>query len=260
VNNLISRHGARPGVEGANSYGLGFALGGAAVGYLLGSIGVATYDKATHTAAGAVTFGGNLVSLFGLWIGFAGAAVFAVRSRTRGNAATLRHALRDELGLSIRWWPDVPLGVAIGLLAQLALVPLLELPLLPFVPHLFHRLSQPARSLTNHVHGPGLVLIGVLVCVGSPLVEETFFRGLLMRSLIGVFVRRYRHASVVLAVVVSGVLFGLAHFEALQLIALCGFGIVLGTLAARFGRLGPGIVAHAAFNALAFSTIAVLRV
>lgn len=255
---MVTHEGARPGVEGANPYGLGFALGGAALGYLLGSIGVTSYDRATHTAANAVTFGGNIVSLFGLWIGFVGAAVLAVRSRTRDGS--LRRALRDELGLSIRWWPDVPLGVAIGLVAQLALVPLLELPLLPFVPHLFHRLSEPARSLTNNVHGPGLVLIGVLVCVGSPIVEETFFRGLLMRSLIGVFARRYRRASVLLAVVASGVLFGLAHFEALQLIALCGFGIVLGTLAARFGRLGPGIVAHAAFNALAFSTIAVLRV
>ncbi|MGA8295655.1 MAG: CPBP family intramembrane glutamic endopeptidase [Acidimicrobiales bacterium] len=257
MNSVVSaRGGARPGVEGANAYGLGFALGGAAVGFVLGSIGVSAYDHATHTASSTVSFGGDLVSLFGLWIGFVGAAILAVRSQRRERRASLFHALRDELGLSIRAWPDVPLGAVVGLLAQLALVPLLELPLLPFVPHLFHRLSQPARSLTDHVHGPGLVLIGVLVCVGSPIVEETFFRGLLMRSLIGTFVRRSRRGAVAAAVVLTGVLFGLAHFEALQLIALCGFGIVLGLLAATTGRLGPGIVAHAAFNALAFFTIA----
>jgi uncharacterized protein len=260
VNRVITRDdGARPGVGGANSYGLGFALGGAAVGFVLGSVGVAAYDKATHTAAGAVSFGGNVVSLFGLWIGFVGAAILAVRSRPRAAGTSLLRSLRDELGLSIRPWPDVPLGVVVGLAAQLALVPLLELPLLPFVPHLFHRISQPARSLTDHVHGPGLVLIGLLVCVGSPIVEETFFRGLLMRSLIGVLVQRSRRWAVAIAIVLTGVLFGLAHFEALELLALSGFGMVLGVLAARTGRLGPGIVAHMSFNALAFFTIASLR-
>jgi uncharacterized protein len=260
MNSVISRNdGARPGAEGANSYGLGFALGGAALGFVLGSVGVAAYDKATHTAAGAVTFGGNVVSLCGLWIGFVGAVVFAVRSRPRRQGASLLRSLRDELGLSIRPWPDLPLGIAVGLAAQLALVPLLELPLLPFVPHLFHRISQPARSLTDHVHGPGLVLIGLLVCVGSPIVEEIFFRGLVLRSLIGVFVRRSRRWAVAGAVVLTGVLFGLAHFEALELLALSGFGMVLGVLATRTGRLGPGIVAHMSFNALAFFTIATLR-
>lgn len=252
-------NGSRPGRAGANGYGLGFALGGAAVGYVLGSVGVAAYDKATHTATGAVTFGGNVVSLVGLWIGFVGAAILAVHARPRSRETSLLRSLRDELGFTIRPWPDVPLGIAVGVAAQLALVPLLELPLLPFVPHLFHRISQPARSLTNHVHGPGLVLIGILVCVGSPIVEETFFRGLLLRSLIGVFARRARRGSLVIAIVLTGVLFGLAHFEPLELLALSGFGIVLGVLATRTGRLGPGIVAHMSFNALAFFTIASLR-
>ncbi len=257
---LVSRgHGARPGVEGANSYGLGFALGGAALGYVLGSVGVAAYDKASHVATGAVTFGGNVVSLLGLWIGFVGAAILAVRSRPRAPGTSIVGSLRDELGFSIRPWPDIPLGIAVGLAAQLALVPLLELPLVPFVPRLFHRISQPARSLTDHVHGPGLVLIGLLVCVGSPIVEEVFFRGLLLRSLIGVFVQRSRRWAVIAAIVLTGVLFGLAHFEALELLALSGFGMVLGVLATRSGRLGPGIVAHISFNALAFFTIASLR-
>ena len=260
MRNVISnRDGARPGVEGANRYGLGFALGGAAVGYVLGSVGVAAYDDATHTAASAVSFGGNVVSLFGLWIGFVGAVILAVRTRPGARGKSVLQSLRQELGFSIRPWPDVPLGAVVGVVAQLALVPLLELPLLPFVPHLFHRLSQPARSLTDHVHGPGLVLLGILVCVGSPIVEETFFRGLLLRSLIGELVQRSRRWAVAFAIVLTGVLFGLAHFEALQLLALSGFGMVLGVLATRTGRLGPGIVAHMSFNALAFFTIATAR-
>ena len=55
-----------------------------------------------------------------------------------------------------------------------------------------------------------------------------------------------------IAVVLVGIVFGLAHFEALQLIALAGFGILLGALATATGRLGPGIVTHASFNAVTF--------
>jgi len=39
------------------------------------------------------------------------------------------------------------------------------------------------------------------------------------------------------------------HFEALQFLGLAGFGVVLGAIAWWTGRLGPSVVAHAAFNA-----------
>ena len=80
--------------------------------------------------------------------------------------------------------------------------------------------------------------------VGAPVIEELFFRGLLLRAL------KARIGSVG-AVIASGVLFGLAHFEPLQLPVLALFGVVLGMVALRTGRLGPGICAHAAFNSLA---------
>jgi membrane protease YdiL (CAAX protease family) len=57
----------------------------------------------------------------------------------------------------------------------------------------------------------------------------------------------------------SAILFGLAHFEALQLAALILFGLILGTLAYRTGRLGPTIVAHAAFNAVTVLTLTLNR-
>ena len=58
-----------------------------------------------------------------------------------------------------------------------------------------------------------------------------------------------------LAVVASGVLFGLAHAESLQLLGLAAFGVVLGVVSYRTGRLGMNIVAHASFNALALSAV-----
>ena len=61
------------------------------------------------------------------------------------------------------------------------------------------------------------------------------------------------------AVATSSVAFGLAHFEALQLPALILFGLVLGVLAQRTGRLGPGIVAHATFNAVTVLSLTLSR-
>jgi uncharacterized protein len=57
----------------------------------------------------------------------------------------------------------------------------------------------------------------------------------------------------------SSVVFGLAHFEPLQLPALILFGVVLGVLAQRTGRLGPGIVAHATFNAVTVLSLTLSR-
>ncbi|MGP8163077.1 MAG: lysostaphin resistance A-like protein [Acidimicrobiales bacterium] len=250
---------ARRGLAGANRYGLGWALGGLAVGYLLSAIADAAYVGASGHAHVSGDLGDELVRLVGLWIGLAGAAVAAAWSQQRTGLFRLRPALAREYGFSIRLWPDVPVGIACGVAAQYLLAPVLELPLLPFVPHLFHRLGAPARSLVADVHGPGLVVLGLFLCVFTPLVEELFFRGLLLRSLLGVFASRLGRAAVPAAVVVVGLVFGLAHFEALQFTALAGFGIVVGAIATRTGRLGTGILAHAAFNAVAFISVAAIH-
>ena len=62
-----------------------------------------------------------------------------------------------------------------------------------------------------------------------------------------------------IAVLVSAVAFGLAHLEVLQLLGLTAFGVVLGVLAERWRRLGPGIFAHATFNAVTVIILAFNR-
>lgn len=251
-----------------NSFGLGEALAGLAGGFVLASLAVAVVDGLAHGRVGhAGKLAGDVASLAGLWLGFVGGAVVASRRHeglARAGAPadpssrrSLMVALRDDYGLAVRLWPDVPLGIAVGIACQYLLVPLLELPLLPFVPHLFERLSAPAQSLTGGQRGVGLAVLGVLVCLGSPIVEELFFRGLLLRALGGRLAPVGPRLGPVMATVLTGVVFGLVHFEALQLTALAGFGIVLCALAWRSGRLGPGIVAHAAFNATTFIALAV---
>ena len=93
----------------------------------------------------------------------------------------------------------------------------------------------------------GLVLTAV---VGAPIVEELFFRGLLLRSL-------EHRLGAGWAVGGSSVLFGLAHPNdlpaagvALVMTSLAVLALVLALLVVRTGRLAAAIVAHAAFNAI----------
>ena len=59
-----------------------------------------------------------------------------------------------------------------------------------------------------------------------------------------------------LAIISTGIIFGLAHLEPLQLLGLAAFGMVLALMAYRLRRLGPGIFAHATFNLAAILAIA----
>ena len=256
--------GAPPGP--ANPFGLTEALVGLLAGLVLATLAVAIFGALSHHRAHPSTFGSDVASLIGLWTGLAGSAVLASRShaarRWREDGSPhgpLWRRVVEDYGLRLRPWPDVPLGVAAGLASQYLLVPLLTLPLLPFVPDLFTRLGQPAKQLVAHDSTSGLVVLGLLVCVGSPLVEELFFRGLLLRGLAGRLAPAPPKRVAVLCVIVTAVVFGFVHFEALQLIGLVGFGVVLASLAWRTRRLGPGLVAHITFNAVTYVALALSR-
>lgn len=240
---------------GGNPFGLAEALFGLAAGFLLSLLAVSAYAGIAHVPATSETTAETVISLVALWIGLIGAVALASRLRRPAGGGEVAGpslgSLRFDYGFAIRPWPDLPLGVAVGLAGQFLLVPVLELPLEPFVHHLSQRLGHPTRELLGPAASGGtatLVLISVLVCVGSPLVEELFFRGLVLRALLFRFRTLGRVAGPALSIVTTGIVFGLVHFEELQLLALSGFGVVLGLLAWWSGRLGPSIVAHVAFN------------
>ncbi len=150
----------------------------------------------------------------------------------------------EDLGWRIRP-ADVALGVAVGLACQLvstlgyALADAAGLVDLDDV-------ERPAQELVDRAEAStgGVVLLVLLTAVGAPLVEELFYRGLLLRGLL-------RVARPALAAGVSALLFAAAHVQALQFPALAGFGLVLAVLTLRSGRLGPALAAHVAFNATA---------
>ena len=238
----------------SNPFGILEALFGLAAGFVIGALAVAAYDSSAHLSAGQTTPAKTVIGVVALWVGFVGAAVIASRLwHSRPGQPSRRSALvqfRDDYGLWIRPWPDIPLGLAVGVGSQYLLVPALELLLEPFVPHLYSKLGRPTHQLLGPSStGTGwLVVLGLVICVGSPLVEELFFRGLFLRGLLYQTRGLGRRAGPAVALVVTGLFFGLVHFEPLQFIGLAGFGVVLSFLAWRTGRLGPGIVAHLAFN------------
>lgn len=93
-----------------------------------------------------------------------------------------------------------------------------------------------------------VVLLAIFV---APIVEEVFFRGLLLRALM-------RRTGFGTAAFVSSLLFGVAHaHEVRQLVPAVAlavqtgtFGLVQCALVRRTGRLGPNIVTHALRNAI----------
>ncbi len=276
----------RPRVRApGNAFGLFEAVVGLLAGFLLSILVLGAYTSAAHVPSGRTTFATIVLSLVALWAGFLGGALAATKlhapapdGRPGGAASGANRTLKGvppgpaaalssarvspvavelnsgtgsfvrDFGLRLRPWPDLALGVVVGVASQLLLVPALEAPLRPFVPQLSEKLGQPTTQLLGGISGARLVVIALLVCVGSPLVEEIFFRGLLLRSLLGRFAPLGARLGPASAIVVTALVFGLVHFEALQFLGLAGFGAVLCYLAYRTGRLGPSIVAHVAFN------------
>jgi membrane protease YdiL (CAAX protease family) len=216
---------------------------------LLAAVAASVAESVTgyHPSSGAaIPVAVTGADVTGLWVGLAAAAVISSRIRGHGD-------LGRDYGFGLgRWW-DLPMGAAVGLASQYGLIPLLYLPFEHVDRHLSRQLSQPVQHDTAAAHGSGSVAVLLLfLAVGAPIVEELFFRGLVLRALLG-------RTRVPVAVVVSALLFGLAHFEAAQFAGLAAFGVVLAALAWRTGRLTPGIGAHVAFNTVAVLSVVHLR-
>ena len=77
------------------------------------------------------------------------------------------------------------------------------------------------------------MVIAIFTVVGAPFFEELFFRGVLLRSLARLFGNFLGWVGPALAMIVTGVLFGLAHAESLQLLGLAVFGVILSFVSYR---------------------------
>jgi uncharacterized protein len=135
------------------------------------------------------------------------------------------------------------LGVPIGVLTQLVLVPIVYLPLERLWEDVFteERLTENAKDLVDRASGGSMVLLVLIVCVGAPVVEELVYRGLLQGS----FAARINQVPAWLA---ASALFTLVHFRPVEYPGLFVIGLVCGACALVTGRLGMAIACHVGFN------------
>jgi uncharacterized protein len=139
-------------------------------------------------------------------------------------------------------------GVPIGVGLQLVFVPALYW-LLGVLGLDASDLDKPAQELSQKARGGvGVVLLVVLVVLGAPIIEELFFRGLVLRS----FQAGHRDG---LALIGSAVMFAMAHFQVLQFPGLLLFGLVAGYAAQRTQRLGLCMAIHLGFNLTAVANM-----
>ena len=133
---------------------------------------------------------------------------------------------------------DILPGLLIGLGTQIA-AGLLYLPLVLIFDGI--DVSEPARELVDKATGFGVFLLFLVVAIGAPLVEELFYRGLTLKAF-------EKKMSNLLALVLSSLVFAIAHLQLIQFPALFLFGFVAGYLARKYDRLGRAVWAHVGFN------------
>ena len=124
-----------------------------------------------------------------------------------------------------------------------------------------HSVSRPVHEILGNATGWRTALVMVSAGVGAPIVEEIFFRGLVLRSLQTVRWERFRTmAAGWLPVLTSGVLFAAAHVQGVQFFGLALTGVALAVIRVREQRLAPSVFAHAGFNLIALVTTYFLSV
>lgn len=206
------------------------------VGWLASTVVLSAYLLATDNLDGDadIPLGVTAIVQAALWVGMLGGPIWVSRRHGSGR-------FRRDFAVGSKV-SDIPFGMFWGALTQLAFVPLLYVPIFWFLDD-DADLSEAARELTESAEGWGIALLVLVVAVGAPVIEEVFFRGMLL----GVLRARF---SDTVAVITSSLVFGIAHLQLLQLPALVLFGLVTAILVVRYDRLGPAIWAHVAFNGI----------
>ncbi len=182
-------------------------------------------------------------------------------SRLRGLGG-----LRRDFGFELRWI-DLPIGIGIAIAFQVlsVVVDLFGLDVL-HLPNVDTSNVELPKSLGLAVFY-GLAIVSFF----APIVEELIFRGLVMRSVRNVVIRRARFESAKTtrraqgaSILISALLFAGGHlYEARNLtmlfdlgVSIFIFGLIMAAVDSRTGRLGPSLIAHMLTNG--FATVVIL--
>lgn len=236
---------ARPVDGAAPRWGMGEAFGGWLLAFFAGQVTATVVlaasghlDDPDDTPLGLM-----VLAQVGMWACFLAVPWYASKLKGRGIVA--------DFGVRIKS-VDAVAGGLVGAACQFVLLPLIYAPMLWAGWFDNDDLSESARDLTDRATTAfDVTMLVLLVVIMAPIAEEFFYRGLVLRAV----QKRYGDWP---AVVGSGALFGLSHFNnPLGMPGLAAFGMVLGLLVVRTGRMGPAVAAHMVFNTV---TVIVLLV
>ena len=176
-----------------------------------------------------------------LWLCLLGACKLAVRRHGNGS-------LR-ELGLARISRRQVGAGLLVGLIARFG-AGALAVALYQLLPkEQLRNTAEPVLRLNDSLLS--FVVLTLILVVGAPFFEELFFRGLVQ----GAFTNRF---GARVALFGQAVCFGIVHYRVgmtasqaiITVVTIGATGLVLGATRWHYEKLGPGMVAHAFFNAV----------
>lgn len=140
------------------------------------------------------------------------------------------------------WQLDVILGcLMFPLVNRLSQFNLNLLPLLPSTPVTISSVEQSILARDP----VAMALYAVVVSVCAPVWEEIVFRGFLLPSLT-------KYMPVWCAILVSSVVFALAHFNVQRMLPLIFLGVVMGVVFTRSRNLLPSMLLHSLWNGFVF--------
>lgn len=103
---------------------------------------------------------------------------------------------------------------------------------------------EVANELLRNSEGPLLLSFLFSICIFAPILEEVIFRGVLWYPIERIF-------SSNVALLVTSILFSLAHLDLVHMIAVFPLGLLFGILRKRTKSIWPAIIAHATNNIMA---------
>ena len=159
----------------------------------------------------------------------------------------LRHGAGfRELG--VRFHPsDVGAGVVAGLLG-LGVASAISAIVLEIARSVTNKTVTTPQQLPTIHENPQWVLAFFAVVVVAPVAEELFFRGFMYQAL-----RRWR--GVTQGIVLSALIFALAHVSPLIIPPIFALGIILGYLFEKRRSLAATMAAHMSYNLIGFIAI-----
>jgi membrane protease YdiL (CAAX protease family) len=148
---------------------------------------------------------------------------------------------------------DVVVGIPLGIASQLVLVNAVNWPLSRLFPDSFSfdEVSKRATDLVDEARGGWIILLGLVVIVGAPIVEEIVYRGVVQPGLVASWGR-------LAGILVTAALFAAIHMQPVEFPGLFVFALVLGWARHSTGTIGTSIVTHMAFNTTGLALVVLL--